>query len=183
LLLVIMAGHGPADAQGAPPAGASPQPPVSNEPQLTTASYADWTLRCQRAGAAANAPRLCEIDQTVQAQTQQGQQGVILRLAFGRPAAKEPFKLTILVPVNIALPSAPRLSIDDKDPSPVELAWRRCIPAGCVADVDVSADMLKHWRAQTERGRVQIKDSAGREVALPFSFRGLAQALDALAKS
>lgn len=44
-------------------------------------------------------------------------------------------------------------------------------------------DLLQHWRAQTTQGQLRFKDSAGRDVALPFSFRGLAQALDALAKS
>jgi invasion protein IalB len=73
-------------------------------------------------------------------------------------------------------------STNDKDSSPVELNWRNCTATGCVAEAKITDDILKRWRAQTERASVQIKDASGRDVAIPFSFRGIAQALDALAK-
>ena len=45
-----------------------------------------------------------------------------------------------------------------------------------------SADLLTRWRPKAERGRIALKDGPGRDVVLPFSFRGLSQALDAMAK-
>lgn len=173
LLLAALASPAHAQAPAAPPVQ-----PVGSEPQMTTATYADWTVRCQRATDAPQAPRQCEVAQTVQAQ-----QVTILQMAFARTNPKQPYRLVIVVPDDISFPSTPRASINDKDPSPVELAWRNCTRTGCAAETNISEEQLKRWRAQAERGRVQIKDAAGRDTTIPFSFRGLAEALDALAKS
>ena len=78
---------------------------------------------------------------------------------------------------------SPRLAIDDKDTLPADLSWRRCLPGGCFADIEIKDDLLQRWRSQSAQGIIKFKDSAGRDVTLPFSFRGFAQALDALAKS
>ena len=75
------------------------------------------------------------------------------------------------------------MALDDKDARPVDLNWRRCLPGGCFADAEIREDLLQHWRSQSAQGIIKFKDSAGRDIALPFSFRGFAQALDALAKS
>jgi len=163
-----------AQTPAAPP---SPPPPISSEPQVTTAAYADWILRCQHANDAPQATRQCEVAQTVQAQ-----QNTILQMAFARANAKRPFRLVVIVPANVSFPSAVRVSINDKDPSPIDLTWRNCTSGGCAAEANITEEVLKQWRAQTEHGRVQIKDAAGRDATIPFSFRGLAQALDALAR-
>jgi invasion protein IalB len=164
------------------PAAPNPAPSVSSEPQVTTATYADWILRCQRAGDGPQAQRQCEVAQSVQ-----DQRVTILQIGFARANAKQPFQLVVIqlvviLPVNVSFPSAVRVSVNDKDASSVELKWRNCTAIGCVAEANITDDILRQWRAQTERGRVQIKDASGRDVTIPFSFRGLAQALDALAK-
>lgn len=64
----------------------------------------------------------------------------------------------------------------------MDLTWRRCLPGGCLADGAVSEDALRRVRGWTEPARVTFADGTGRIVALPFSPRGLTQALDALAK-
>jgi invasion protein IalB len=92
-------------------------------------------------------------------------------------------KLTIVAPVNVSFPSVARLAIDEKDLQPAELIWRRCLPGGCFAELEIKDELLKRWRALVAGGLVQIVDAAGREIAIPFSFRGFAQALDALLKS
>jgi len=156
------------------------QPPVTADPQATTAAYGDWMLRCQRAPDNPKAPRLCEIVQTIQVQGQ----GPVAQIAIGRVDPKDPLKITVVVPHNIVIPGGVRLSIDEKDTGPADLPWRRCMPMGCIADLELKDDvLLRRWRAQAAAARFTFKDSGGREVALPWSFRGLAQALDALAKS
>jgi invasion protein IalB len=137
-------------------------------------------LRCQRIAAASSTQQVCEVTQTVQAQ---GQQNPILQLSIGLLRAKEPMKLTIVAPVNVSFPSVARLAIDEKDLQPAELIWRRCLPGGCFAELEIKDELLKRWRALVAGGLVQIVDAAGREIAIPFSFRGFAQALDALLKS
>ena len=104
-------------------------------------------------------------------------------LSFGQSVPKEPIKLTIYVPVDVSFPSIVRLALDEKDAQPAELVWRRCQPGACVADLEIKDELLKRLRAQVGRGVIKFVDAAGREVAIPFSFRGLAQALDALPKS
>jgi invasion protein IalB len=153
--------------------------PVGGEPEATTASYGDWVLRCQRVTTGGTAQSVCDVSQTVQAQ---GQQNPLLQLIFGQTVLKEPMKLTIYVPVDVSFPSVARLAIDEKDAPTAELIWRRCQPAACVADLEIKDEPMKRWRAQVGRGIIKIVDAAGREIGIPFSFRGLAQALDALAK-
>jgi len=162
------------------PTDATRPTPVGAEPEATTASYGDWLLRCQRITTVGAAQQVCDVTQTVQAQ---GQQNPLLQLSFGQPVAKEPIKLTIYAPVNVSFPSVARLAVDDKDTQPAELIWRRCQPGGCVADLEIKEELLKRWRAQFGGGVVKIVDATGREIAIPFSFRGLAQALDALLRS
>jgi invasion protein IalB len=167
----------PAFAQEQKPAPA----PVSSDPTTTTAAFADWTLRCQRLGEGDKATKICEVVQTTQSGQGQQQQP-IAQLAFGRISKTDPWRATAHLPNNISLPSSVKLSLSDKDPKPSELTWRRCAPIGCFADAALSEAQWKALRAQTENGSMEFVDSVGRPVKLPVSFRGFAQASDALAK-
>ena len=154
------------------------QPPsVGADPQTTAATYGDWIVGCQSAPGATPVRR-CEISQSLQVQGA----GRIAQIVMGRLDAKSPLLLTVVLPTNVSFSDPVRFLIDEKDNQPVGLTWQRCLPSGCFANVEVKDDVLRRYRAQTERGRLQFKDGAGREIILPFSFRGLAQALDALAK-
>jgi invasion protein IalB len=167
---------------GAARAADAPAPaPVGAEPQNTSATYGDWILRCSRAGEGATAQRVCEIVQPFQLQ---GQQGVFAQLAIGRTGAKDPLRVTAEMPATVTFPSSVKLAMDEKDTQPLELAWKKCLPgAGCFADAEFKDDSVKRWKTQTGNGRLTFKDGMGRDVVIPFSFRGLPQALDGLAKS
>ena len=82
----------------------------------------------------------------------------------------------------MSFPATPRLALGDKPEQAVALAWKRCLPMGCFADVELSDDLIKRLRAPVEGPRLSFMDAAGRDLALPFSLSGLPQALDALAK-
>jgi invasion protein IalB len=84
----------------------------------------------------------------------------------------------LLLPINVAFERAPKLI---GDTSSLELAWVRCLPTGCFANAIVPDDLLRKLRILKDPGRVEFRDGAGREVVLPISFRGLGEALDALA--
>lgn len=176
---------GPAAAQPAaskpasPPAAAPAVPAVSPEPSSTTASFGDWTLRCQRVADAGKTVRICEVAQVLQAQ---GQQAPIAQIALGRIANGEPVRVTAVMPVSVSFPSSVQITMGEKDAKPLELPWRRCLPTGCFAETAPSDDVLKQWRKASEPGRILFRDAAGRDLALPLSARGLDQALDALAK-
>jgi invasion protein IalB len=166
----------PAAAQqrpGPPAAPPPPPPPPLVEPHRTTADFGDWTLRCERPE---GRPAVCEVAQNMLSGAQP-----IAQLAIGRPAAGEPLRLTLLLPSNITLSASPRVSADASVPT-LELTWLRCLPVGCLADRAVDDAALARLRAQAEPGRITYLDGSGREVILPFSPRGLAGALDALAR-
>lgn len=152
--------------------------PVGPDPSVTTASYGDWTARCEK-GAGDKAQRICEAVQTVRLPNQQV---AVAQIAFGHATNAEPLKLVVVLPVDVWFPSTVRISSGEKDPAGVELAWRRCLPVGCFAESAGSDEAARRWRSETGQGRILYKDGLNRDVTLPVSFRGLAQALDALAK-
>ena len=51
---------------------------------------------------------------------------------------------------------------------------------GCFADVSFNPEMLKTFQTQAGSMKLIFTDAAEREISVPFSLRGLSQALDAL---
>jgi invasion protein IalB len=164
--------------QGASTAPGRAAAPQKDGPETTTATYGDWILKCQ-AVAGRPGQRTCEVVQSI---VIQGQTGPIAQLAFGRMAPGETLYLTAVLPTNITLPSAVRLSIDEKDDHAADLPWTRCLQTGCYATLAMTDAILSRWRAQDGAGRLLFKTGAGQDTILPMSFRGLARALDALGK-
>ncbi len=164
----------------APPAKTAQQPPpVDSEPQNTSATYGDWLERCQKLPAGSEVARACEVAQSIQVQ---GQNGPVAEVAVGRIKKGDPMHLTLVLPVNVLFPSAPKLVVDGAEQDGLELAWKRCVPGGCFADAVFKDDQMKRWKASAVAGKILSKDSTGRDIAIAVSFRGFAQALDALAK-
>ena len=169
-----------------PGTAASAQPAaVPAEPGMTTATFGDWVLRCQRAGEGEKTERLCEVAQAMQVQVQ-GQAAPIAQVAIGR-VGREPLRVTAVLPVAVSFPSTVQIQTGvepaiAKGPPPLDLAWRRCLQSGCFADAAPTEDVIKRWRNTSEPGRILFKDAAGREATISLSLRGLPQALDALAK-
>jgi invasion protein IalB len=151
---------------------------VSDEPAETTASFGDWIVRCVRTGEADKAIRICEAAQTIQLQ---GQSSPIAQIGIGRPSAGEPLHATVVLPTNISLPGNVHFATDEKDDAGIDLSWRRCVPGRCIAEAKLDPDTVKLWRGRAA-GKISYTDASGRALTIPFSFRGLAQSLDALAK-
>ena len=143
-------------------------------PQRTSATYEDWTVQCEL-NAGPPAQKLCEVVQVGQTQGQ-----TVSRVAIGRVTKSEPFKIVVQLPVNLWLAGV-KIQLDDKDPG-LAAPFRRCVPAGCFADVEIKDDMVKRLRAATGSGKISFKNSAQQDASVPLSFKGFAQAFDALAK-
>jgi len=56
------------------------------------------------------------------------------------------------------------------------------VPAGCFSEFELRDDVLKKFRAASGAGKLSFPDAGGHDVAVPLSFKGFAQAYDALAK-
>lgn len=178
-VLGLVALSGPALAQvvHAPPASTpAPAAPAAPEPQRTTATFGDWLLRCVRPE---HAPAMCEV-----AQILYDKGNAVAQTVIGRPAHDQPLRLTALLPVNVNLTAPVRfLPPEGETGSPtLDLAWRRCMSTGCIADIPLTDEQLRRIRSRTENARLMFQDAAGREVTMPFGPKGLPQALDALAK-
>jgi invasion protein IalB len=157
----------------AAPAPAAPAPAAPADPAQTTATYGDWVLRCVRPE---KGPHVCEL---VQSMVVQGQQQPVAQVAVGYD--KGDLRFTLLVPPAISLSRGPTLGAAN-DTKHFDLAWRRCLPNGCFADVQVGPELQKTLRGRSEPMQLNFKDAAERDVNLPLSMRGLVPALDALAK-
>lgn len=162
-------------------AAAQPKPAepksVDAEPQSTSATFGDWVLRCNRIEAGDQSQRVCEVAQTI---IIQGQQAPVAEIAIGRLKKAEPFRVTVVLPVNVAFPSSPQVHLDGQPA--LDLAWKRCLPNGCFADATPKDEIFRSWRAAKANGRIDTKDAFGRNVGVTISFRGLSHALDALNK-
>jgi invasion protein IalB len=145
-------------------------------PQRTTATYEDWTVRCETRGTPP--AKSCEM---VQAVTAQGQASPVTQVAVGRTSKTDPVKMVFQLPVNIWIPAGVRFIYDAKA-QPLAASFRWCVPAGCFADLDLKDDVVKRLRAATAQGKFEFKDAGQRDVAIPVSFKGFGQAFDALSK-
>ena len=160
--LLILVGDG-ADAQ--------------QSPQRTTATYDDWTVRCETL-AGTPPQKACLI---VQGARLQNQPNLATQITVGRPPKSEVVKLIFQVPINVWLPAGVTLVYDSQG-SPIVAAFKRCVPTACLADLDISDETVKKFRALTERGKLQFKDAAQKDVTIAVSFKGFGQAFDALLK-
>lgn len=142
--------------------------------QRTSATYDDWTVRCEIRDQA----KTCELAQTIQLQ---GQANPIAQIAIGRVNKTDPVKVVVQVPINVWLPTGAKLASDDKDAG-VAMTYKRCVAGTCFADADVKDETIKKWRALTENGKLVFKDASQQDIAIPVSFKGLGQAFDAMAK-
>ncbi|MBG0809725.1 invasion associated locus B family protein [Methylosinus sp. H3A] len=161
--------------RAAAPAKPAAAPPSGDAPRV----FGDWQLRCLAGSAPQPARRNCEILQSVLVKDKSS---TIAEIAFGKPDANDSMAMTIVVPVNVAFQAGPRVTTSDVDTQPLDLVWRRCASAGCFASAALGDQTLARWRAYDGLARIVFKSAAGQDAVLPVSFRGLAQALDALGR-
>lgn len=170
----------PAPAQHQAPAPApaqQAQAPTDQNPQRTTASYGDWVVRCETT-AGPPPQKNCDMEQLAQVQ---GQANPISRVAVPLPQKGEPPKMFIQLPINVSFSAPLKITVDAKDAG-ITTPFRRCVPAGCFGEVELKDDLQKKFRASAEAGKITFKDAADRDVAIPLSFKGFAQAFEALMK-
>lgn len=178
LLLLASAGAAAAQPQPRPAQSAAPAAPAtSHEPQRTTASYGDWVVRCE-IPATPPAKKTCDMEQLAQLQ---GQANPISRVAIPLPAKGESVKLFVQLPVNVSFAAPLRITADGKDAG-ITTPFRRCVPAGCFAELELKDELQKKFRAAADPGKIIFKDAGDHEVAIPLSFKGFAQAYEALLK-
>lgn len=177
-LAPLFAGVAAADEKK--PAASKPAP-VSNQPETTTATFGQWTLRCVRRADVNNNQKICEIDAAV---APQNQPNTIFRIGVAHPLGedKAQLRITVAVPPIVFIPTAPVIKAKPDEPG-VPLTWRQCFGGACFAEAVVPPAEIEVWRAvEADTGRIQFSPMPNRNIAVQFSLRGFAQALDALDK-
>ena len=174
--------HSPARATESPLGDLKPKPAeapktASTGPDSTTETFGDWSIICAAPSAGAG-DRTCEVDSTL---TVRGQSAPFARIAFTRAAKDKPAHIIALVPVNVSTASGVKIEADPGK-SEVNLPFKSCVPAACVAEAELTKDQLQGFRGATKAGQITLVDAAGKSAALQFSLRGLDQALDAFFK-
>ncbi len=111
----------------------------------------------------------------------QGRNTPFSRVAVLRPVKGQPVKLIIQVPINASFAAPVRVSTAESDAG-ITSPFARCVPAGCFSEFELRDDVLKKFRAASGAGKISFPDAAGHDVTVPLSFKGFAQAYDALAK-
>ncbi len=158
---------------GSAPA-ATPAALTTEAPERTIAQFGDWSVNC-----AGRAPaRACEMVMGVRDQVRQ----LGAALALGRATREAPLCLVAQLPVNIRVSQPVRLVLEGAEP--LALPFQSCNRLGCFAEIELREDAVRRLRAlpAEQASRLEWRDAAGQEMALPASFRGFAAAAEALAR-
>jgi len=150
------------------PAGAQ----ETTTPQMTTATYTAWTLRCDNT-AGTPPHRICEVAQTIAAAD--GNRA-IAQIVIGKPTPDGPAKLIVQVPNGVWLPSNVTLALDAK--TAVTATYRRCVQL-CFADVDLDKAITDAFKAGKGPAKLVFADASQHAVELPVSLDGFSAAFDA----
>lgn len=162
-------------APGTPNVGSGAKAPPSSGPDMTTETYGDWIMRCQKTNNARN----CEVSQTI---IMQGQSAPLALIAFGREKKGDPLRMVIRLPTNVSIDAGVK-ALTASGESFADLKFRRCFAVGCFSDTSMSDAQIGRLRSLTEPLSIKFKDGTEREISFPLSPKGIGPALDALSRS
>lgn len=161
-LIVLVLGFGHADAQ---------------TPQQTTATYGDWTVSCA-VSPNAGGQKTCAV---LQSQTIPGQSSPISRVVITRFKPNEPLRLSFQAATNVWVLTGVSFVTEQSEPLLVA-PFKWCVPARCLADIDLTEAVINKMRLQKTAGRISYKNALQADVQIPLSFAGFSEAMDAFQK-
>jgi invasion protein IalB len=110
----------------------------------------------------------------------QGRNVPFSRVAVEHPAKGQPAKLVVQVPINASFATNVRITTADNDPG-LMAPFARCLPNGCFSEFELRDDLMRKFRGSGV-GKLAYADAGGHDITVPLSFKGFAQAFDALAR-
>lgn len=146
--------------------GATPLPGGSN---ALTETYDDWSVVCQVQSDVTS----CAVRQ-VQTSKQTNQTVLAIEILT---TAEGKFGGFMLLPLGLALPQGAQLKIDDGDAG-AAIAFTTCLPQGCVAPLDLGADMMAGLRVGKILTVNIVATNSSKPLALPVSLKGFSNAID-----
>ena len=136
------------------------------------AEYGDWQMSCDTPPGASF--EQCAIIQNVLAEDQPN---VGLSVIVLRTADREARLLRVLAPLGVLLPNGLGLNVDGTDMGRV--AFVRCLPNGCIAEVELDEEIIKVLSEGTNAIFVVFK-TPEEGVGIPVSLSGFAEGFAAL---
>lgn len=133
---------------------------------VVKAQYGDWQMSCDTPPGASF--EQCAIIQNVMAEDQPN---VGLSVIVLRTADRESRLLRVLAPLGVLLPNGLGLNVDGQDMGRV--AFVRCLPNGCVAEVVLDDSLIKTLSDGTNAIFVVFK-TPEEGIGIPVSLSGFA---------
>lgn len=153
-------------------AGIAGGPPPAEAQGRIVARHGDWQIRCEKP--VGSPSEQCALVQNVEAQDRAN---VGLTVIFLRTADRQARILRVLAPLGVLLPSGLGLSIDDTE---VGLAgFVRCLPEGCIAEVELDDGLQERFGAG-ETATFVIFQTPEEGIGIPISLNGFNEGFAAL---
>ncbi|MDP1730288.1 MAG: invasion associated locus B family protein [Devosia sp.] len=134
---------------------------------VVKAQFGDWQMSCDTPPGASF--EQCAIIQNVSAEDQPN---VGLSVIVLKTADQQARLLRVLAPLGVLLPNGLGLNIDGKDIGRV--AFVRCLPNGCIAEVVLDDDLLKALSDGTNAIFVVFK-TPEEGIGIPVSLNGFGE--------
>lgn len=122
-----------------PNAFSQQQPGAASGEGVTTESFQDWEVRCQRN---AEGPTPCAMVQMI---TQPDSDQPLMQVILDYPPQIDDPVMSFFVPLGVRLAAGLQLSVDNGEP--VQFPYQVCLEQGCRADVPIEPSMLQQLRS------------------------------------
>lgn len=142
--------------------------PVRQGPTTLSETYDSWTIQCANQAQGDQSVRDCRMSQELL--QQESRQRVLL---FAVSADGEAAKATLILPFGLLLSEG--ISIEVEEAEIARLAFRTCLPAGCIVELDITDDILGQFESAESAG-VLMTANGGQPFRTDVSLKGFSAA-------
>ena len=135
--------------------------------------FDDWSVSCTKEDSKASIPAVCLLSQQINV-TQDNTQQPLALYQIGYIGAQKELKLISTLPLGVRVDAGTSIISSNKLIVPGKFTV--CTQSGCQAVADLSEEDLKTLLNSTEN-TVAFMNIEGKQVAIPFSTKGLAEGL------
>lgn len=163
---------------------------AAEQPSSTSATYADWAVRCNiqapsadaESETPAEATKTCEMVQTIRIATPNQAQAsqVLAQIAIGKLPESSNYIIIFQLPNGVYLRQPVTVKINDAE-TVLEASYLRCNNSGCLADAELTMAQINTLKS-AEKAEFSFVDGAQRDINIPFSLNGFSGAFEAIAK-
>ncbi|WP_040481155.1 invasion associated locus B family protein [Vreelandella boliviensis] len=150
-----------------PNAFSQQQPGAASSNDVTTESFQDWEVRCQRN---AEEPAPCAMSQLV---THPDSDQPLMQVILDYPPQIDDPVMSFFVPLGVRLAAGLQLSVDNGEP--IQFPYQVCQEQGCRADAPIEASMLQQLRSGST-ATLSMIDPRGERMDLDISLIGFTDA-------